>query len=430
MLFLFLLQTAGLSGMISSSHFEKLEGLYFQAFPNQKAGAFSEHSVELNTKNNSAFDIQFFKADIFSLYVTAPGHRYLTFNLFFDRPEKVLCDIRLPISSLDSGEFFGDPEYVKWIRVSGNFNDFDYETGIPFTSTGNPGEIAAEIPASNDTIWYKITGLSNDGTSILPGAEFIKEMGSNVFVGGIYNPGKPVRLVYDAKSWPNKRTAFENTLTDRALGGEALRQILKTENVDWLNAQIELVELQRQESGFARNPQKGTYSVYKDLRHFEALLDSLTVLVSAFPRVEKRTTYQKVVQMRYVTAVLQRLEIELAMGDKAPGKSILKDEKSWNRFKSEVYSIPPASPLWMYSLSKMRQLPVISNLDSELEEAFIEAVSRLSYDHISLDLFESTVSQLIQKKQKKSAKKWLSGMEKRFPHHFKMENLKTQLKNS
>lgn len=64
-----------------------------------------------------------------------------------------------------SGRHFDKQKYLKWIRVYGNFNNYDFFTVESFRAN-NDGPISAFIK----TIRYQVKGLSN-GSDTLPGAD-------------------------------------------------------------------------------------------------------------------------------------------------------------------------------------------------------------------------------------------------------------------
>jgi hypothetical protein len=429
MLALFLIfQVASLSGSVTSSHNLPLTGLTVQAKPHLSRGAFDAANTGVTLTTGTSFHIKFFKEDIYRISFAAPGHRLLDLYVYADRPEAVSCTITLPVSSLDSGEFFNDSSYVQWIRVIGTFNNFEYETGIPFSATGNPGEIAALIPPHSDTVWYSIKGLSNQGNSVLPGAIAIRNQEGVGFAGAIYTPNRPIRLVYNANVWPDKRTAYQRQREEETLGGGFLAKVLKTEHSGWFQAQAGLMAMQYQYSGFVRYKNTGKHAIERELTPFYATRDSLALLVSAYSSQPALTANQKVLQMRYVLSMLQQLEIELVLGDKTPGGRYFLNHANYALFNKTIAAIPPGSPLWSYTYQARDLAGAAIVTYPELDPLFLAVANHLTNQDAALRFFEETITELHSAGKVALYKNWMRAMENSFPKHPKTITLKNTLK--
>ncbi len=120
----------------------------------------------------------------YSIIIHEPGLYNITFRGIYHRTiiipfliidqDSIEMDLLMIPAIYNDGRYFDNDEYLEWIRVYGNFNEYDVLTGIPF-NLNNDGSISAFIPVTSetDTIRYQVRGLGYGrmGASPLPQAD-------------------------------------------------------------------------------------------------------------------------------------------------------------------------------------------------------------------------------------------------------------------
>ncbi len=118
----------------------------------------------------------------YQLLIREPGMYRITFRgvfhqtlvipvLIYDQPFMDINVLLLP-RYYNEGTYFENEEYMKWIRVYGNFNNYNFNEGRSF-SLNNDGSISAFVPVTSDTIRYLVRGLTyGHGSTPLPADEY------------------------------------------------------------------------------------------------------------------------------------------------------------------------------------------------------------------------------------------------------------------
>lgn len=143
-------------------------------------------------------DVQVGEDGSYTLTLREPGLYYISFRgvyhqavtvplLVTDQPAIGMDMVLLPVYFND-GRYFDNDEYLSWIRVVGDFNKYDFKTGIPF-SRNDDGSISAFIPARADTVRYQVRGLGygRGGTTPLPLADEYNVRPNSTFESVVYN---------------------------------------------------------------------------------------------------------------------------------------------------------------------------------------------------------------------------------------------------
>lgn len=160
----------------------------------------------------------------YSLTIREPGLYNITFRgiyhrqirvpvLVIDQPVIEMDVLLLPIY-FDDGRYFENDEYLYWIRVIGNFNNYDFLEGPSF-SRNDDGSISAFIPVTSDTVRYQVKGLGVGSSTPLPlplADEYhIRENRS--FESVLYHnvPADSLEIRY----MPGETVPFQNMLTYR-----------------------------------------------------------------------------------------------------------------------------------------------------------------------------------------------------------------------
>jgi len=109
-------------------------------------------------EENGEYEITFQESGIYTIEIKAVFHRTAHIRVIIFDQDNIDMDIRLVPVAYNNGRNFDKKSYTDWIRVFGNFNNYDYFSGEIFTQ--NPdSSISATIPASADTIHYQVRGL-------------------------------------------------------------------------------------------------------------------------------------------------------------------------------------------------------------------------------------------------------------------------------
>lgn len=99
-------------------------------------------------------------------------HETLSIPLLIINQKTIEIDVLLFPFYFNDGHYFNNEGYLNWIRIVGNFNDYDYEKGTPFY-LNDDGSISAFIPVLGDTVRYQVRGLTygRGGSTPLPLAD-------------------------------------------------------------------------------------------------------------------------------------------------------------------------------------------------------------------------------------------------------------------
>lgn len=119
--------------------------------------------------DNGEFSIIFKEPGIYTLTIRGVFHKSVRIPIMIYDQDRVSMTISLLPDSYNDGEYFDQQVYLEWIRVYGNFNDYDYFSGEIFRANSD-GSISAFIKSELDTIRYQIRGLTS-GVAVLPYAD-------------------------------------------------------------------------------------------------------------------------------------------------------------------------------------------------------------------------------------------------------------------
>ena len=159
-------QQATLSGTVKSLDESSLPRSHIVLEPYSENLFYNTQVVAVQA--DDSFNISIPKSGMYRLTVLGAMHKGITFPLWIREPDTLNLDINLDPRNLDDGEYFNSNEYISWIRVTGNFNGYNYDRGVRFERVA-PKTLRATINTSLDTLHYQITGLTS-GTTVLPGA--------------------------------------------------------------------------------------------------------------------------------------------------------------------------------------------------------------------------------------------------------------------
>lgn len=113
---------------------------------------------------DGSYRILFEEPGLYEIGIRGVFHRTMNIPiLVYDQPE-IKMNILMQPKRFDNGEYFENQEYLEWIRVTGNFNDDDFQTGRPFYLNAD-GSVSAYIPVTSDTLRYQVRGLASGLTA-------------------------------------------------------------------------------------------------------------------------------------------------------------------------------------------------------------------------------------------------------------------------
>ncbi len=113
---------------------------------------------DLYVDADGSYRITILEPGLYNITFRAIFHRNVNIPILIIDQESIEMDLLLIPGVYNDGRYFENDEYLEWIRVIGNFNNYDFLTGIPF-SLNDDGSISAFIPVTSDTIRHQVRGL-------------------------------------------------------------------------------------------------------------------------------------------------------------------------------------------------------------------------------------------------------------------------------
>lgn len=190
-----------LSGTITSLDGSSLPRAHVSLTPYLQSLFYNSETVEVDS--NGSFQIAVPRAGIYRVTITGAMHKTMQFPLWVREPDTQQLLVQLDPKNLDDGEYFNSDEYLSWIRVTGNFNGYNFDRGVRFERV-DPKTLRATINTGLDTLHYQITGLTS-GTTVLPGAADYRLRNSHTYEAIVPVINDKVVLTYKADS-----SYFEN----------------------------------------------------------------------------------------------------------------------------------------------------------------------------------------------------------------------------
>ena len=131
--------------------------------PTDMFDRFEDQSAE----SDGTYKITIQEPGIYNVTFKGIYHRSITIPFLIVHQDDIEMDLLLLPNVYNDGRFFGNEEYLQWIRVFGNFNSYDYSNGIPFSLNAD-GSISAFIPVAADTVRYQVRGLGYGRAGAMP----------------------------------------------------------------------------------------------------------------------------------------------------------------------------------------------------------------------------------------------------------------------
>lgn len=171
---------------------------------------FGDDSIEMGTEEDGGYSFTLNKPGLYRITFRGVYHRLLTVPvLIYDQQVMEMNVLLLPLY-LNNGEYFAEEDYLEWIRVSGNFNNYDYDSAKRFTRNRD-GSISAFIPVTSDTVRFQVWKLTyGSGTTPLPPADEYKLRSNNTFESVRYTdlPEDSLEIRYA----PGETVSFQRNL--------------------------------------------------------------------------------------------------------------------------------------------------------------------------------------------------------------------------
>ncbi len=164
---------------------------------------------------SGTFELQLNEPGLYRITFTGIYHHSVVVPFLIIDQDTIEMDVALLPFYFNDGAYFAEEDYLSWIRVVGNFNNYDFNTGYPFTLNGD-GSISAFIPADRDTIRYQVRGLTYGRGPVsvpLPLADEYNIRENRTIESVVHNslPGDTLEIRYKPGSTiPHKRHIPEN----------------------------------------------------------------------------------------------------------------------------------------------------------------------------------------------------------------------------
>lgn len=192
-----------ISGTITSLNGEAISNLVITPQASGQSDLFDQIG-DIRPDADGNYEIEISEPGIYSLRITAVHHQSLFLPIMIFDQDRIDMDIRLVPRYANDGRHFDKEPYREWIRAYGNFNGYDFHSGIIFKENRD-GSISAMLPADRDTIRYQVRGVTS-GAAPLPDEQHTHLRDDRTFEGVIIPPAgaDSVEIRYD----PSKETIY------------------------------------------------------------------------------------------------------------------------------------------------------------------------------------------------------------------------------
>ncbi|PWN05735.1 carboxypeptidase-like regulatory domain-containing protein [Rhodohalobacter mucosus] len=260
-----------LEGNILSASGEAIPEIYVTVIPPGPADIFTDHRSTVKADQNGFFRAELTQKGLYSIRFNGIYHKSSYFLLLADGQPSLRFTIYLIPHRFNEGEYFVNDDYLKWIRVTGNFNEYDYMSGFWFHHADD-GSIFAFIPAQTDTLRYQIRGLSyGSGSHPHPDADGYNLREDGTFES-VLHTGLPADSV-EIRYTPRQTMPYQEFYRGLDLQGTGpLSAFIVFENPDDRHWVMPLMQIRRfpQTLMVIENPNESQVSM---ANHFRLLLD-------------------------------------------------------------------------------------------------------------------------------------------------------------
>jgi hypothetical protein len=196
-----------LHGKILSTNGHPIPGTTIRVVNTYEQNIFSDQpDIMIDEAGN--YSILFNREGIYNLTIYSIMHPSVRFPIIVSDNNTIELDVYILPKRVNDGRYLHRDSYRFWIRAYGNFNDFDYHSGIPF-DYNDDGSISVDIYTELNPVHYKIRGISQ-GPEVFPGADEYIIRNDNTFEAVIPNPHGKVTLTFK----PGNTEPFERLVPD------------------------------------------------------------------------------------------------------------------------------------------------------------------------------------------------------------------------
>ncbi|MFU8812466.1 MAG: carboxypeptidase-like regulatory domain-containing protein [Balneolaceae bacterium] len=186
-----------IEGTVRSANDDPIPLVHIQTVPQGPSDLFNRPQQH-TAADDGSFAITLTEHGLYNMTFSGVFHRPVTIPLIITGQEVIRFDLKLHVRPYDDGRYFKNEEYLQWIRVYGDFNDYDFHSGISFSL--DEDNLYADISSPADTLRLQARGLSQ-GVSALPGADWYERRRNGSFQSVFVRPssGEPLTIRFNPK---------------------------------------------------------------------------------------------------------------------------------------------------------------------------------------------------------------------------------------
>lgn len=337
---------------------------------------------KLEVDKDGSYLLSIPKSGVYRVSIYGVMHKQVHFPLWIREPDSLSLHIRLDPKNLDDGQYFKDQEYISWIRVTGNFNGYNYGQGVRFKRIA-PKTLQATFTTGLDTLYYQIVGITS-GTTVLPGAADYRLRSSNDYEAIVPVVDNKVVITYKADStyFDNKnpfegyRTTWDYNQSEIQYADQIEERIQN--NLKKVNLLARLLFHNKMFDADSVSRDKFEYTVEQHYRKTWNLnLDDIETLEKRINNLPKGTNEHLLQSMYYKYLLLSEEIVQThASGlleeiDTTPKRYINADI-----LYAAMDAIPPSSSLWSLYKELILTLPEYLGFSNRVSSYLEEAVMK------------------------------------------------------
>lgn len=367
--------------------------------PENQRDIFSDTYDDIFPEKNGSYQFEINDAGLYRIIVKGVFHKWMSIPVMvYDQPSMEMNVLLLP-KYFNDGFYFEEENYMSWIRVIGNFNNYSYETGKQF-SLNTDGSISAFIPITSDTIRYQVRGLTyGQGSAVLPQADEFRLREDGSFEALLYNdlPGDSLEIRYISNSTiPFQRNLpYEKDPQEIVLNGFLSLPDQKTKNWIWPLSLLQPYNKTYYFIGpdFSDNVpvkmQRDIQKKYIQIFFNDDLPEDVEQIETELSKEELHPQQRVILTMGYASVLgwmarktlFQQMRSKefLQVGNK-PEKLIPKMEPDSEILLSIPDIVPPFHPAWRYNNNGAVEYLLMESSDPEKFVNYFEDVVRFHPD--------------------------------------------------
>lgn len=199
------------SGTLLSRDVRTIQDAHIRVSPWLESGLFGgEKIIRVDADGTFSFNIS--NPGLYQFTFSAPMHSWVTATVLIAGQNELQFNAYLLPKRYDNGRYFKNEEYMEWIRVYGNFNNYDFNSGTRF-EYNEDGSVTARIQSKADTLTWQVRGLTS-GADVLPGADFYRMRHDGTYEAVIVNPDSVEVIRYK----PRETVPYHRSSRDLTVG--------------------------------------------------------------------------------------------------------------------------------------------------------------------------------------------------------------------